>query len=221
MNEVTTDTAQQVYGAYLGPTELSPYTKGGNTNVTVENVSNTTDSPDGALAYGLENDLVLLDLNSGEGKDKNIPNIPFEVTGTTQIRHIFSKHGSAVGTILESASGSDMNHSYTNFHDLEISDIHGGDLSVGLYGGKGVVNVENADINMTGKQNEYAGLYTKSEPDYQSASLQQFAIAGPFLGNINLSNREGTYTINGNVLADTGNNLQILEAEYLTDGFTI
>lgn len=217
VNEVTTDTAQQVYGAYLGPTELSPYTKGENTNVTVENVSNTTDSPDGALAYGLENDLVLLDLNSGEGKDKNIPNIPFEVTGTTQIRHIISKHGSAVGTILESASGSDMKHSYTNFHDLEISDIHGGDLSVGLYGGRGVVNVYKADINMTGKQNEYDGLYKASVPDYRSASLQQFAIAGPFLGNINLSNREGTYTINGNVLADTGNNLQILEAEYLTD----
>lgn len=68
---------------------------------------------------------------------------------------------------------------------------------------------------MTGKKNEYAGLYTTSAPDYQSASLQQFAIAGPFLGNINLSNPKGNYTINGNVLADTENHLQILEAEYL------
>lgn len=212
---VTTDTAQQVYGAYLGPTELSPYTEGGNTNVTVENVTNTTDksedNPDGALAFGLGNSLGLLDLNNpGEGK-----NIPFVVTGKTQIRNISSTHGSAVGTVLEGAFGGDMNRSYTNFHDLKISDIHGGDLSVGLYGGKGVVNVENADINMTGKQNEYAGLYTDSVPDYQSASLQQFAIAGPFLGNINLYNSKGTYTINGNVLADTGNHLQILEAEYL------
>lgn len=209
---VTTDTALQVYGAYLGPTDLSPYTEGGNTNVTVENVTNTTDSPDGALAFGLGNKLSLFDLkNPGEGKDKDIP---FVVTGKTQIRNISSAKGSAVGTVLYEISGFDMEDSHTDFHDLEISDIHGGDLSVGLYGGMGVVNVENADINMTGKQNEYAGLYTASEPDYQSASLQQFAIAGPFQGNINLSNPEGTYIINGNVLADAGNHLQIHEAQY-------
>ena len=210
---VSTDTALQVYGALIGPTYLSPYTEGGTTNVTVENVSNETDSPEGTLAFGLGNSLGLLDLDHpGEGKDKDIP---FVVTGKTQIRNISSAQGSAVGTVLYAISGSDMEDSHTDFHDLEISDIHGGDLSVGLYGGKGVVNVENADINMTGKQNEYAGLYTDSVPDYRSASLQQFAIAGPFLGNINLYNSKGTYTINGNVLADTGNNLQKLEAEYL------
>lgn len=210
---VSTDTALQVYGALIGPTYLSPYTEGGTTNVTVENVSNETDSPEGTLAFGLGNSLGLLDLDHpGEGKDKDIP---FVVTGKTQIRNISSAQGSAVGTVLYAISGSDMEDSHTDFHDLEISDIHGGDLSVGLYGGLGIVNVENADINMTGKKNEYAGLYTTSAPDYQSASLQQFAIAGPFLGNINLSNPEGTYTINGNVLADTGNHLQILEAEYL------
>lgn len=208
---VTTDTALQVYGAYLGPTELSPYTEGGNTKVTVETVSNTTDSPDGVLAFGLGNNLALFGLkNAEDSKD-----IPFVVTGKTQIRNISSTHGSAVGTVLDAISGFDMEDSHTDFHDLEISNIHGGDLSVGLYGGVGVVNVENADINMTGKQNEYAGLYTDSVPDYQSASLQQFAIAGPFLGNINLSNPKGTYIINGNVLADTGNHLQMSEAEYL------
>ena len=210
---VTTDTALQVYGAYLGPTYLSPYTEGGTTNVTVENVSNETDSPEGTLAFGLGNSLGLLDLNNpGEGKDKDIP---FVVTGKTKIRNISSTKGSAVGTLLYAITGSDMKDSHTDFHDLEISDIHGADLSVGLYGGLGVVNVENADINMTGKQNEYAGLYTASAPDYQSASLQQLAIAGPFQGKINLSNPEGTYIINGNVLADTGNHLQMSEAEYL------
>lgn len=207
---VTTDTALQVYGAYLGPTELSPYTEGGNTKVTVETVSNTTDSPDGVLAFGLGNNLALFGLkNAEDSKD-----IPFVVTGKTQIRNISSAKGSAVGTVLYGISGFDMEDSHTDFHDLEISDIHGGDLSVGLYGGMGVINVENADINMTGKQNEYAGLYTASEPDYQSASLQQFAIAGPFQGKINLSNPEGTYIINGNVLADAGNHLQIHEAQY-------
>ncbi|WP_320833765.1 autotransporter outer membrane beta-barrel domain-containing protein [Mitsuokella sp.] len=107
-----------------------------------------------------------------------------------------------------------MEDSHTDFHDLEISDIHGGDLSVGLYGGVGVVNVENADINMTGKENVYAGAYTASVPDYQAASLHQFAIAGPFLGKINLDNPEGNYTLNGNVIADAGNHLPVLEAQY-------
>lgn len=212
VNGVTTDTARQVYGAFIGPTYLFPYTEGGTTNVTVENVSNTTDNPDGALAFGLGNNLRLRDWkNPGEGKDKDIP---FVVTGKTQIRNISSAQGSAVGTMLYGISGSDMEDSHTDFHDLEISEIHGGDLSVGLFDGVGVVNVENADINMTGKQNEYDGLYKASVPDYRSASLQQFAIVGPFQGNINLTNREGIYTINGNVLADTGNHLQILEAQY-------
>lgn len=149
---VSTDTALQVYGALIGPTYLSPYTEGGTTNVTVENVSNETDSPEGTLAFGLGNSLGLLDLDHpGEGKDKDIP---FVVTGKTQIRNISSAQGSAVGTVLYAISGSDMEDSHTDFHDLEISDIHGGDLSVGLYGGLGIVNVENADINMTGKKNE-------------------------------------------------------------------
>ena len=207
---VTTDTALQVYGALIGAADLSPYTEGGKTNVTVENVANTTDSPDGALAFGLGNSLGMLNLdNLEESKD-----LPFVVTGKTQIRNISSSKGSAVGTILYAISGHDWDNCHTDFHDLEISDIHGGDLSVGLYGGTGVVNVENADINMTGKENVYAGAYTASVPDYQAANLKQFAIAGPFLGKINLNNSEGNYTINGNVLADAGNHLSIEEALY-------
>lgn len=207
---VTTDTAQEVYGTLLGAADLSPYTEGGKTNVTVENVANTTDSPDGSLAFGLGNSLGMInDDNLEESKD-----LPFVVTGKTQIRNISSTKGSAVGTVLYGISGYDMDHSHTDFHDLEISDIHGGDLSVGLYGGTGVVNVENADINMTGKENEYAGLYTASVPDYQAAYLKQFAIAGPFLGKINFNNPDGSYTINGNVIADAGNELQKDEVAY-------
>lgn len=207
---VTTDTAQSLYGAMLQAVILTPYTEGGKTNVTVENVANTTDSPDGTLAFGLGNILGLPNINNPEqSKD-----FPFAVTGKTQIRNISSTKGSAVGAILFGVSGFDMDDSHTDFHDLEISDIHGGDLSVGLYGGIGVVNVENADINMTGKENEYAGLYTASVPDYQAANLKQFAIAGPFLGKINLNDPEGNYTINGNVLADAGNQLKIDEVAY-------
>ena len=207
---VTTDMAQEVYGTLLGAADLSPYTEGGKTNVTVENVANTTDSPDGSLAFGLGNSLGMInDDNLEESKD-----LPFVVTGKTQIRNISSTKGSAVGTVLYGISGYDMDHSHTDFHDLEISDIHGGDLSVGLYGGTGVVNVENADINMTGKENEYAGLYTASVPDYQAAYLKQFAIAGPFLGKINFNNPDGSYTINGNVIADAGNELQKDEVAY-------
>ena len=207
---VTTDTAISLYGALLGTVGLSPYTEEGKTNVTVENVANTTDSPDGTLAFGLGNLLSLTNYDNPEqSKD-----LPFVVTGKTQIRNISSTKGSAVGTVLDEVSGLDMDDSHTDFHDLEISDIHGGDLSVGLYGGYGVVNVENADINMTGKENEYAGAYTASVPDYQSATLQQFAIAGPFEGKINLNTSEGNYTINGNVIADAGNRLSIAEAQY-------
>ena len=210
INGVTSNTASQVIGAYLGAVDLSPYTEGGKTNVTIENIANTTDSPDGTLAFGLQNNLAVLNNeNPEQSKD-----IPFVVTGKTQIRNISSANGSAVGAALNSISGYDMDHSHTDFHDLEISDIHGGDLSVGLYGGYGVVNVENADINMTGKENEYAGAYTASVPDYQSATLQQFAIAGPYLGKINLNNPEGNYTINGNVMADEGNHLSFAEAQY-------
>ncbi|WP_303224734.1 autotransporter outer membrane beta-barrel domain-containing protein [uncultured Dialister sp.] len=210
INGVTSNTASQVIGAYLGAVDLSPYTEGGKTNVTIENIANTTDSPDGTLAFGLQNSLAVLNINNPEqSKD-----IPFVVTGKTQIRNISSANGSAVGAVLHAISRYDMDDSHTDFHDLEISDIHGGDLSVGLYGGMGVVNVENADINMTGKANEYAGLYTASVPDYQSAYLKQFAIAGPFFGKINLNNPEGNYTINGNVIADAGNQLQKDEAAY-------
>lgn len=207
---VTTNKVKQVYGAYIGTAGLSPYTEGGKTNVTVENVANTTDSPDGTLAFGLANSLAMMNGNNPEeSKD-----LPFVVTGKTQIRNISSAKGSAVGTMTEAISGYAWDNSYTDFHDLEISDIHGEDLSVGLFGGVGVANVENADINMTGKENVYAGAYTASVPDYQAANLKQFAIAGPFLGKINLNNPEGNYTINGNVLADTGNYLTTLEVQY-------
>ena len=207
---VKSNTAQEVYGTLLGAVELSPYTKDSKTNVTIENVENTTDSPEGTLAFGLVNSLGLVNtFNPEQSKD-----IPFVVTGKTQIRNISSTNGSAVGTTLEAISGYDMDHSHTDFHDLQISDIHGGDLSVGLYGGWGVVNVENADINMTGKENKYAGLYTASVPDYQSATLQQLAIAGPFFGKINLNNPDGNYTINGNVMADAGNQLLKDEVAY-------
>lgn len=206
---VTTNKGTLVYGAYIGTAGLSPYTEGGKTNVIVENVANTTDSPDGTLAFGLVNDLGMMNGNNPEeSKD-----LPFVVTGKTQIRNISSAKGSAVGTMTKAISGYDWDNSYTDFHDLEISDIHGGDLSVGLYGSLGVDNVENADINMTGKENVYAGAYTASVPDDQAANLKQFAIVGSSSGKINLNNTEGNYTINGNVLADADNYLPMLEAQ--------
>ena len=206
---VTTNKGKEGYGAYIGTAGLSPYTEGGKTNVIVENVANTTDSPDGTLAFGLVNDLAMINGNNPEeSKD-----LPFVVTGKTQIRNISSAKGSAVGTMTMGISRYDWDNSYTDFHDLEISDIHGGDLSVGLYGSLGVVNVENADINMTGKENVYAGAYTASVPDDQAANLKQFAILGSSSGKINLNNTEGNYTINGNVLADADNYLPMVEAQ--------
>lgn len=206
---VKTNKGKQVYGAYIGTAGLSPYTEGGKTNVTVKNVANTADRTDGTLAFGLVNNLVMINGNNPEeSKD-----IPFVVTGKTQIRNISSDKGSAVGTMTEIIFNYDSDNSYTDFHDLEISDIHGEDLSVGLFGHAGVDKVENADINMTGKENVYAGAYTASVPVYQAANLKQFAILGSSTGKINLNNTEGNYTINGNVLADADNYLPMLEAQ--------
>ena len=67
---------------------------------------------------------------------------------------------------------------------------------------------------MTGKNNEYAGLYTASIDDGKKAKVNEFAIAGPYLGNVYLNNTDGNYTINGNILADQDNNMLKEEAFY-------
>lgn len=87
---------------------------------------------------------------------------------------------------------------------MKISDIHGKDLSVGICGHVGDIIVDNADINMTGKDG-YNGLYAEPVADAENAAVNSFAISGSLVGNIKLDNAEGSYNIQGDILADRFN----------------
>ena len=91
-----------------------------------------------------------------------------------------------------------------HLNNLKISDIHGKDLSVGICGHVGDIIVDNADINMTGKDG-YNGLYAEPVADAEKAAVNSFAISGSLVGNIKLDNAEGSYNIQGDILADRFN----------------
>ena len=216
LHDISTDSAQILTGAYMGSMDWKPFTDGGTNNLIIENIQDTanatfvdsqTGAVTGTLVYGLANDLVgSYDLTDPTNPETNY-NIPFTVTGNTVIRNVSASQGSAIGTVATSEMTADTVHNTIHFHNLDISDIHGSDMSIGLYGGTAEIQADSANINMTGKNNEYAGLYTASVPDFKTDTVREFAVAGPFLGNIHLDNAEGTYTINGNILADQGNHM--------------
>lgn len=91
-----------------------------------------------------------------------------------------------------------------HLNNLKISDIHGKDLSVGICGHVGDIIVDNADINMTGKDG-YNGLYAEPVADAEKAAVNSFAVSGSLVGNIKLDNAEGSYNIQGDILADRFN----------------
>lgn len=78
------------------------------------------------------------------------------------------------------------------------------DLSVGICGHVGDIIVDNADINMTGKDG-YNGLYAEPVADAEKAAVNSFAVSGSLVGNIKLDNAEGSYNIQGDILADRFN----------------
>lgn len=222
IHDISSDTVRKLTGAYMGAVDWQPFTAGGTNNILIENIRNTatqdfvnpyTQEAMGTLVYGLSNSI----LGAANANDPTDPStnysIPFTVSGNTTIRNIYAAHGSAIGTLVENASSIDNTNNIVHFHNLNISDIHGSDMSIGLYGGTAKVEVDNANINMTGKNNEYAGLSTASVPDFAMDTVKEFAVAGPFIANIYMDNADGIYTINGNVLADQGNH--VLQAEYM------
>lgn len=101
-----------------------------------------------------------------------------------------------------SSTGSEA--AYMHLNNLKISDIHGKDLSVGICGHVGDIIVDNADINMTGKDG-YNGLYAEPVADAEKAAVNSFAVSGSLVGNIKLDNAEGSYNIQGDILADRFN----------------
>ena len=127
----------------------------------------------------------------------------YDITGDTVISNINSTQGSAYG-IMAKGSSTGSEAAYMHLNNLKISDIHGKDLSVGICGHVGDIIVDNADINMTGKDG-YNGLYAEPVADAEKAAVNSFAISGLLVGNIKLDNAEGSYNIQGDILADRFN----------------
>lgn len=127
----------------------------------------------------------------------------YDITGDTVISNINSTQGSAYG-IMAKGSSTGSEAAYMHLNNLKISDIHGKDLSVGICGHVGDIIVDNADINMPGKDG-YNGLYAEPVADAEKAAVNSFAVSGSLVGNIKLDNAEGSYNIQGDILADRFN----------------
>lgn len=196
IHDISSNQTTLTAGAELAAVNWTALTKGADNNLLIGDIHNTN-TADTSLAYGMV--AAVLD------------DTPLTIKGKAELKNITSSNGSAVGMFTEQ---SETFKGSVCFHQLNISDIHGKDLSVGLMGGCADVCAENADINMTGKNNEYVGLYTASIDDGKKAKVNEFAIAGPYLGNVYLNNLDGNYTINGNILADQDNNILKKEAFY-------
>lgn len=195
IHDVSSDREKAIVGAGLSAVDWTALTKGTGNNLLIENIHNEN-TAEGSWALGLLGGM--------------LDDSPLTISGRTELKNITS-NGSALGIFTQI---SETLKSTLRFHQLDISGIQGKDLSIGLFGGTGTVNVENADINMTGKKNEYDGLYQASIDDGKKASVTQFAIAGPYAGNMYLNEPDGKYTIHGNILADQGNHGKLIEAQY-------
>lgn len=164
--------------------------EGQDNNLTIENI---TGGADNAIVGGIEVQFA----------NSTMSDCSYDITGDTVISNINSTQGSAYGIMAKGFStGSEA--AYMHLNNLKISDIHGKDLSVGICGHVGDIIVDNADINMTGKDG-YNGLYAEPVADAENAAVNSFAISGSLVGNIKLDNAEGSYNIQGDILADRFN----------------
>ena len=164
--------------------------EGQDNNLTIENI---TGGADNAIVGGIEVQFA----------NSTMSDCSYDITGDNVIRNINSTQGSAYGIMAKGFStGSEA--AYMHLNNLKISDIHGKDLSVGICGHVGDIIVDNADINMTGKDG-YNGLYAEPVADAEKAAVNSFAVSGSLVGNIKLDNAEGSYNIQGDILADRFN----------------
>ena len=164
--------------------------EGQDNNLTIENI---TGGADNAIVGGIEVQFA----------NSTMSDCSYDITGDTVISNINSTQGSAYG-IMAKGSSTGSEAAYMHLNNLKISDIHGKDLSVGICGHVGDIIVDNADINMTGKDG-YNGLYAEPVADAENAAVNSFAISGSLVGNIKLDNAEGSYNIQGDILADRFN----------------
>ena len=190
VGNVKSDTSKYVYGSLLQGALWQSFHEGQDNNLTIENI---TGGADNAIVGGIEVQFA----------NSTMSDCSYDITGDTVISNINSTQGSAYGIMAKGFStGSEA--AYMHLNNLKISDIHGKDLSVGICGHVGDIIVDNADINMTGKDG-YNGLYAEPVADAEKAAVNSFAVSGSLVGNIKLDNAEGSYNIQGDILADRFN----------------
>lgn len=190
VGNVKSDTSKYVYGSLLQGALWQSFHEGQDNNLTIENI---TGGADNAIVGGIEVQFA----------NSTMSDCSYDITGDTVISNINSTQGSAYG-IMAKGSSTGSEAAYMHLNNLKISDIHGKDLSVGICGHVGDIIVDNADINMTGKDG-YNGLYAEPVADAEKAAVNSFAVSGSLVGNIKLDNAEGSYNIQGDILADRFN----------------
>lgn len=190
VGNVKSDTSKYVYGSLLQGALWQSFHEGQDNNLTIENI---TGGADNAIVGGIEVQFA----------NSTMSDCSYDITGDTVISNINSTQGSAYG-IMAKGSSTGSEAAYMHLNNLKISDIHGKDLFVGICGHVGDIIVDNADINMTGKDG-YNGLYAEPVADAEKAAVNSFAISGSLVGNIKLDNAEGSYNIQGDILADRFN----------------
>ena len=190
VGNVKSDTSKYVYGSLLQGALWQSFHEGQDNNFTIENI---TGGADNAIVGGIEVQFA----------NSTMSDCSYDITGDTVISNINSTQGSAYG-IMAKGSSTGSEAAYMHLNNLKISDIHGKDLSVGICGHVGDIIVDNADINMTGKDG-YNGLYAEPVADAEKAAVNSFAVSGSLAGNIKLDNAEGSYNIQGDILADRFN----------------
>lgn len=190
VGNVKSDTSKYVYGSLLQGALWQSFHEGQDNNFTIENI---TGGADYAIVGGIEVQFA----------NSTMSDCSYDITGDNVISNINSTQGSAYGIMAKGFStGSEA--AYMHLNNLKISDIHDKDLSVGICGHVGDIIVDNADINMTGKDG-YNGLYAEPVADAEKAAVNSFTISGSLVGNIKLDNAEGSYNIQGDILADRFN----------------
>ena len=190
VGNVKSDTSKYVYGSLLQGALWQSFHEGQDNNLTIENI---TGGADNAIVGGIEVQFA----------NSTMSDCSYDITGDNVISNINSTQGSAYG-IMAKGSSTGSEAAYMHLNNLKISDIHGKDLSVGICGHVGDIIVDNADINMTGKVG-YNGLYAEPVADAEKAAVNSFAVSGSLVGNIKLDNAEGSYNIQGDILADRFN----------------
>lgn len=190
VGNVKSDTSKYVYGSLLQGALWQSFHEWQDNNLTIENI---TGGADNAIVGGIEVQFA----------NSTMSDCSYDITGDTVISNINSTQGSAYG-IMAKGSSTGSEAAYMHLNNLKISDIHGKDLSVGICGHVGDIIVDNADINMTGKDG-YNGLYAEPVADAEKAAVNSFAVSGSLVGNIKLDNAEGSYNIQGDILADRFN----------------